>query len=638
MLVYLKNSSLMFRILFIFLLFNTSIASVKAQKTAVLDDSLQEFVFSEDYLEILEDKGGKLTIKDVSSSTYQNKFVLNKSSYPYNEHIESTYWIKFKLKNNSKSGKNFLLESYAPHTNDFKLYIQKGNDYDVKVSGLDLYFYNREYVNKNLILDLPLDTNSIHTFYVRVLSENHSSFDFRIKQQTYFFFYSVNEYYFLGMFYGIMVIMAIYNLLMFFALWEKVYIYYVLYVICGMLTTLADDGLGYQYVWIHFPHINSYMGSHIAPSLLLLTFVFYSREFLQLKYTLPFYDKLILSTTAVYFIYYALKLTVLPIYLHSYFVYILPFITIYIAAWKCFLNGQKPARFFIIGFTFVLISIVIIKLRSDGSINGNLFTVYSLNYGLVLEVLVLSFAMAERFRFAKKEKEKALTQRNHEQFRALSQFRINEELKDKVNQEIETKIAERTIELNDKNVELEQANSKLKEMTDIANQMSIKLDIDNWNLRKKVNESLQARMRGQEVSDEEFRKIFPDENACLKYLHELKWNDSFSCYKCKNKEGVDDLNVFGKKCVRCNYYESEMAHTLFHGIKFPLNKAFYIAYLSVHKKDKLTLDELSELVGLRRNTCWKFRQKIAFAIDNYKVKTKVNIISSWEDLIFIVEA
>ena len=76
----------------------------------------------------------------------------------------------------------------------------------------------------------------------------------------------------------------------------------------------------------------------------------------------------------------------------------------------------------------------------------------------------------------------------------------------------------------------------------------------------------------------------------------------------------------------------------FHGIKFPLNKAFYIAYLSVHKKDKLTLDELSELVGLRRNTCWKFRQKIAFAIDNYKVKTKVNIISSWEDLIFIVEA
>ena len=404
-----------------------------------------------------------------------------------------------------------------------------------------------------------------------------------------------------------------------------------------MLTTLADDGLGYQYVWINYTYINAYMGGHIAPSLLLLTFVLYSREFLQLKYTLPFYDKAILVITLFYFTYYALKLTILPNYLHTHFIYILPFITIYIAAWKCFLNGQKPARFFIIGFTFILLSIFIIKLRSDGSIGGNLFTVYSLNYGLVVEVLVLSFAMAERFRFAKKEREKALTERNQEQFRALRQFRINEELKDKVNKELESKIAERTTELNTKNTELEHANIKLKEMTDIATQMSVKLDIDNWNLRKKVNESLQARMRGQEVSEEEFKKIFPDEIACLKYLHELKWEASFTCYKCKNKEGVDDSSGFGKKCIKCGYYESEMAYTLFHGIKFPLNKAFYIAYLAVHKKDKLTLDELSELVGLRRNTCWKFRQKITFAIDNYKLKAKVSIINSWEDLIFIVD-
>lgn len=211
----------MLRILVVFLLINIWVAPVKAQKTVILDDAIKEFTLVNNYLEILEDKEGKLTINEVSSLAYQSKFVLNQSIYPYNENIKSAYWVKFKVKNNCQSGKNFLLESYAPHTNDFKLYIQKGNDFDVKVSGLDLYFYNREYVNKNLILDLPLDTHSLHTFYVRVLSKNHSSFDFRIKPQTYFFFYSVNEYFFLGIFYGIMIIMAIYNLLIFFPLGKK---------------------------------------------------------------------------------------------------------------------------------------------------------------------------------------------------------------------------------------------------------------------------------------------------------------------------------------------------------------------------------------------------------------------------------
>ena len=190
----------MFRTALVFLFLCLSLLKVTAQNTVFLDDTMKEFVFSGEYLAILEDKSGKLTIADVSSTAYQDQFILNKSSYPYNENIQSTYWIKFKVKNRSKSGKHFLLESYAPHTNKFELYIQKGDTFDLKVSGLDLDFYKREYVNKNLILNLPLDTNSTHVFYVKVLSVNHSSFDFRIKPQTDFFFYSVNEYFFLGMF------------------------------------------------------------------------------------------------------------------------------------------------------------------------------------------------------------------------------------------------------------------------------------------------------------------------------------------------------------------------------------------------------------------------------------------------------
>ncbi|MBC7487218.1 MAG: hypothetical protein H7282_10755 [Cytophagaceae bacterium] len=619
--------------LFLAVLIVTFSAAAQAQKTADVDDEMKEFVLSGTYLQILEDTTKKWTIDQVSDSTFKDRFVTNQSNYPYNENTKSAYWIKFKIKNNSKSGKSFLLESYAPHTNNWQVFIPTSDGFQMKQSGLDLYFYNREYINKNLILDLPLDTGVVKTYYARVLSSNHSSFDFRIKPSRYFFFYSTNEYYFLGIYYGIMFIMAIYNLLMFISLKEKVYIYYVLYVCSGILTTLADDGIGYQYVWINIPQINALIGPHIAPIFLLLAFVLYSREFLHLKKKLPLYDKIILGLTAFYLIYFILKNTILPVSFHSHSIYLLPFLLIYASAIHSIISGDKAARIFIIGYTLVLISIFIIKLRSNGTVEGNLFTVYSLNYGLVIEVLVLSFAIAERMRYAKKKRQEALKERNQAQYHSIRQLKINETLKNQINRELEEKVAERTKELQEKNKELEILNVKLKDITDGATKISIKLDVDNWNLQKKVLESIRARMIGQAVSNEEFNKIFPDDTSCFRYLYELKWENGFTCIRCKHHEASDDMKLFAKKCLSCNYVESVTAHTLFHGLKFPINKAFQLIYLSIHSKK--TLDELSEIIDLRRNTCWSFKQKITDATDIYKKKNKVDYVKNWEYILLI---
>lgn len=628
----------MIKAIFYIISFVTLANTLKAQKMAVVDDQMKEFVLTGNYLEIFEDTEKKFSIKEVSDSAFQKNFTLNQSSYPYNENIKSAYWIKFKIKNIAQSGKSFLLESYAPHTNNWQVYMPSKNGFILKQSGLDLYFYDREYVNKNLILDLPIDTGKVHTFYARVESSNHSSFDFRIKPTRYFFFYSVNEYYFLGLFYGILMIMAIYNLLLFLSLREKVYFYYVLYVCAGILTTLADDGLGYQFVWIHFPEINGIIGPHIAPALLLLTFTLYAREFLRLNKRFPKYDKIIGGLVALYFIYYFLKITFLPVQFHSHLFYLFPFIAIYLVSIQSLLKGDKAAKFFVVGYSFVLLSIFILKLRANGTIEGNLFTVYSLNYGLVIEVLVLSFALSERFRYAKMSREKALRERNEAQFRSIKHLKINQTLKDLVTKQLENKVAERTHELHSKNKELEETNLKLKEMTDKANQMSLKLDVDNWTLQKKVLESIRARMAGQEVSDDDFNKIFPDDTACYRYLYELKWEKMFVCRRCGHQDSDNDIKLFTKKCTKCAYIESVTAHTLFHGLKFPINKAFHIAYLAIHSNRKITLDELSTMLDLRRNTCWSFKQKVADSMELYQKTYKTQAIKSWENIIFITEA
>ena len=106
--------------------------ALQAQKIAEVDDDMREFVLSATYLQIFEDPAGKLTIDQVSDSSFQHLFKTNQSNYPYNENVKSAYWIKFKIRNESKSGKSFLLESYAPHTNNWQVYIPVKHGYEMK--------------------------------------------------------------------------------------------------------------------------------------------------------------------------------------------------------------------------------------------------------------------------------------------------------------------------------------------------------------------------------------------------------------------------------------------------------------------------------------------------------------------------
>ena len=89
----------MFKVIFYIISFVTLANTLMAQKIAVVDEQMQEFVLTGNYLEIFEDTEKKFSIKEVSDSAFQKKFILNQSSYPYNENIKSVYWVKFKIKN-----------------------------------------------------------------------------------------------------------------------------------------------------------------------------------------------------------------------------------------------------------------------------------------------------------------------------------------------------------------------------------------------------------------------------------------------------------------------------------------------------------------------------------------------------------
>jgi two-component system, sensor histidine kinase LadS len=113
-----------------------------------------------------------------------------------------------------------------------------------------------------------------------------------------------------------------------------------------------------------------------------------------------------------------------------------------------------------------------------------------------------------------------------------------------------------------------------------------------------------------EINPDFARKLFKSDEKTLRFISEIKWAEGFTCKKCGNKNFCEGKIPYSRRCTRCKTEESATAHTLFHNCKFPVSKAFYIAYsVCVEGKD-ISSYQYADKLDLRQMTCWKFRKKI----------------------------
>jgi hypothetical protein len=127
-----------------------------------------------------------------------------------------------------------------------------------------------------------------------------------------------------------------------------------------------------------------------------------------------------------------------------------------------------------------------------------------------------------------------------------------------------------------------------------------------------------------ELSDEQLNELFQSDEKCFKFLADLKWSRGFVCRKCGNANFCPGKTPHSRRCTKCKTEESASAG--FHNCKFPVHKAFYIAYNVCKGKEDLSTYEFARRLSLRQMTCWSFKTKIQHAID------KMNSLSMNEKL------
>ena len=114
----------------------------------------------------------------------------------------------------------------------------------------------------------------------------------------------------------------------------------------------------------------------------------------------------------------------------------------------------------------------------------------------------------------------------------------------------------------------------------------------------------------------EFQQRFTTDNQCLAYLSAEKWKNGYACSKCGHTHYCKGNTLYSRQCTRCNHTDSPTSGTLFHKVKFPLLKAFYIVYFVSTNKKGISSMELSRKLSLRQKTCWYFKRKVMQAMES----------------------
>ncbi len=173
-------------------------------------------------LAVYEDKQGRLGIEQILQPDYQRRFrpLSGSSSRGF---TASVYWLRLRLHNRSAGTSRWILEQNFANTHYMDLYVPvgAGQVYRVKKSGNLRPLRYRDLRYRKIVFFVSLPARQERTYFIRLQSAAALSLDLRLWSPRAFFEKVGTEVYWLGGFYGVLLILFGYNLFLFFLLRDK---------------------------------------------------------------------------------------------------------------------------------------------------------------------------------------------------------------------------------------------------------------------------------------------------------------------------------------------------------------------------------------------------------------------------------
>jgi len=356
-------------------------------------------------LSVLEDPSGQLSIKDIISDPYIQKFLPIKSDTANFGYSDSAYWFRFELENADNSYRNLLLEIGYPLLDDIHFYaLTDKNVHSEKHSGDLQPFEQRDVRYQNVMFSVTLKPRQKETIFLRVKTKSSVQVPLTLWDPLAFAEHINGKQLGLGVYYGSMLVMVFYNLFLFFSIRDRVYLFYVTYIASFILTQMALDGLAFEYLWPESPTIAN-KGISFLVLMVNLAAAFFWRSFLNIKTRAPR-----LYTIANGIIFFAF-VGIISTFFLTYSITIRYAIAVTIVnslmgistGIYCWRLKVPTATYYVMAWLIFLVGSIIKSLTVLGILPTVFITDYAQQIGSSIEVILLSLGLADRINHLKRD-------------------------------------------------------------------------------------------------------------------------------------------------------------------------------------------------------------------------------------------
>jgi hypothetical protein len=374
------------------------------------------------HADILDDPAGSLNINQITSPEYAAQFRPSREAVPNVGYTRSAVWVRLKLKNLTFSDVWNLQAAYSG-MDIVELYSENGSNWEVRELGQSLRFSTRSIINPNLLFRLNLPFGKEQTFYLRYRNDAGLTLPLRLFSYQQYQIHALGEQLVFGIFFGFVLVLSLYNLILFVKIRDLGYLFYFLYTAGYGLFQFSLYGLAYQYLWPESPG----WAVHNIPFFLAMAFfwrLLFTMTVLDSRVNFPGMHRILTGMLVALVVasgYHALEVGgLLPGRLalgpeltlrvgSSYFAAFTA--AVMVLSFRCLRKGVQAARTFMLAWIFMATGLIVYALKCLGFLPSNFLTEYGLLFGFIGEMCLLFVSLGESIQAIRTEaREKSLRQ------------------------------------------------------------------------------------------------------------------------------------------------------------------------------------------------------------------------------------
>ena len=354
---------------------------------------------------VYKDSSHKLTIEQFLQP---NKFVFSSVEYLNIGITYTDYWVKFTLKNTEKYDLNLRLTLESGVNDSLFLYkVINQKVVETILLGENMPFSASKIKHRMPVFEINLFSNQQTDFYLKSKGDGQpKNLTAKILNNENYYQWVTDKLFFLGMIYGIMFLILLFNFSFYLVTREKIYLIFSLQVAFSVLAIAYFDGFVYEYI---FPDGGYWLNQTISTAFC-CTFLFsnrFTQDFFSLKTLVPWaYHTFRYTNYLIIFIF--IFSFVHPLGFNTFIVSMtaltsLVALLLFISILNAKRRGFSSYIFGLVATACLIIFGSIFQLLIIGLIPDIFITHYSMQLAVATQSVFLGLAVNDKFRVIREE-------------------------------------------------------------------------------------------------------------------------------------------------------------------------------------------------------------------------------------------